>query len=85
MFYADLANALNHGTPGSYRSRCRTEPSRLVHRCRREGLLALPADARRPLMPVVAIWGAGYTQLTFSLALGAVNVVLFLVYPASLM
>jgi len=29
------------------------------------------------LMPIVAIWGTGLTQLTFSMILGALNVVLF--------
>ena len=76
MFYADLADAFNHGTfdlteigvPPSH-------PDLLA----KDGKLFLPYQPVPAvlLMPIVAIWGTGLTQLTFSIALGAVNVVLF--------
>ena len=77
MFYADLANAMNHGTFDLTEVGILTEthPDLLSF----EGKIYLPYQPMPAvlLMPVVAIWGTGLTQLTFSMLLGAVNVVLF--------
>ena len=77
MFYADLANAMNHGTFNLTEVGITTEthPDLLSF----EGKIYLPYQPMPAvlLMPVVAIWGTGLTQLTFSMLLGAVNVVLF--------
>ena len=77
MFYADLANAMNHGTFDLTEVGFTTEthPDLLSF----EGKIYLPYQPMPAvlLMPVVAIWGAGLTELTFSMLLGAVNVVLF--------
>lgn len=77
MFYADLANALNHGTLDL--AEVGIAPNHPDLYTDDEGHVYLPYQPMPGviLMPVVAIWGAGYTQLTFSMALAAVNVVLF--------
>jgi hypothetical protein len=77
MFYADLANALNHGTLDL--SEVGVAPNHPDLFTDTDGEVFLPYQPMPGvlLMPVVAIGGTGLTQLTFSMALGAVNVVLF--------
>jgi len=76
MFYADLANALNHGTLDLTEVGIAPNHPDLFTDVDGEVFLPYQPMPGVLLMPVVAIWGAGYTQLTFSLVLGAVNVVL---------
>jgi hypothetical protein len=77
MFYADLANALNHGTLDL--SEVGVAPNHPDLFTDADGEVFLPYQPMPGvlLMPFVAIWGTGLTQLTFSMMLGAVNVVLF--------
>jgi hypothetical protein len=77
MFYSDLANALNHGTLDL--SEVGVAPNHPDLFTDVDGEVFLPYQPMPGvlLMPIVAVWGTGLTQLTFSMALGAINVVLF--------
>jgi hypothetical protein len=77
MFYADLANALNHGTLDLSEVAVASNHPDLFTAT--DGELFLPYQPMPGilLMPIVAVWGTGLTQLTFSMMLGAINVVLF--------
>ncbi|TMB67408.1 MAG: zinc ribbon domain-containing protein [Chloroflexi bacterium] len=76
-FYADLAEALNHGSFDLRKAGIapETHPDLLT----KDGHVYLPYQPMPGvmLMPFVAIWGQGSTQITFSMLLGAVNVVVF--------
>ncbi|HEV8574340.1 MAG TPA: zinc ribbon domain-containing protein [Dehalococcoidia bacterium] len=77
MFYADLANALNHGTLDLTEVGVAPNHPDLFTDVDGEVFLPYQPMPGVLLMPVVAIWGTGHTELTFSMLLGAVNVVLF--------
>ena len=76
-FYADLAEALNHGSLDLKEAGIapETHPDLLTV----DGKVYLPYQPMPGvlMMPIVAIWGQGITQITFSMFLGAINVVLF--------
>jgi hypothetical protein len=75
-FYADLAQALNHGSLDLTKAGIAPEshPDLLT----KDGHVYLPYQPMPGvlLMPFVAIFGQGSTQITFSMFLGAINVVL---------
>jgi hypothetical protein len=77
-FYADLAEAMNHGSFDLREAGIapETHPDLLTTD---DGKVILPYQPMPGvmLMPFVAIWGQGSTQITFSMILGAINVVLF--------